>query len=84
MEVLLCLFGVFRPTRERFTHGEVVLAGKGLKILTSARNLWPLSIEGSYYCAMGHLFIIVISRTRDTEPNTECLAVELSLPVFTT
>ena len=46
-----CLFGVFRPTRERFTHIETsLLPVKGLHILTYARHSWPLRSEGSLAC----------------------------------
>ena len=50
---LFVLFGVFRPTRDfsliwsRHPFGDVTIAGEGLQILTYARNLWPMSSEGS-------------------------------------
>ena len=60
------------------------LAGEGLKILTYARHLYPLSSESSlacHTCDMGHPFIMVISKPVTLTPNAERLAVELSLPV---
>ena len=55
------------------------ITGEGLQNLTYSRHSWPLNSEGSLarhiYCDMGHPFIMVIS---------ERLAMELSLPVFTT
>ena len=60
--LLVCLFGVFRPTREFFTHFAV----EGLQILTYALPLWPFSSEGSIachnFCDTGHPFIMVISK----------------------
>ena len=41
-----CLFKVYRPTREFFTHMETI-TGDGLQILTYARHSWPLSSEDS-------------------------------------
>ena len=32
------------------SYGDVIIAGEGLKILTFARHLWPLSSEGSLAC----------------------------------
>ena len=35
----VCLFGVFRPTREFFTHfGDVTIADEGLQFLTYVRH----------------------------------------------
>ena len=55
------------------------ITGEGLQNLTYSRHSWLLNSEGSLarhiYCDMGHPFIMVIS---------ERLAMELSLPVFTT
>ena len=65
--------------------GDVTIAGDGLQILTYVRHLWPLIKEGSLtchtYCDIGHLVIVSSPRTCDT-PNTERLAVELSIPVL--
>ena len=42
------------------SFGDLTIAGEGLQILTFARHLRPLSIEGSLgchtYCDMGHPF----------------------------
>ena len=63
MFLFVCLFGVYRPIPEFFTH--VTITGEGLQILTYALHSRPLSSEGSLachtYCDMGHPFIIVIS-----------------------
>ena len=32
------LFGVFRPTRVFLNHGDIIIAGEGLQILTYAPN----------------------------------------------
>ena len=44
---------------------DFAIAGEELQILTYARHLWPLGIEGflAYhtYCDTGHPFIVVIS-----------------------
>ena len=44
------LYGVYRPTREFLSYGDVNIAGEGLQILTYARALWLLSSEGSLTC----------------------------------
>ena len=78
---VVCLFGVYRPTREFFTHMEI--AGEGLQILTLARPSWPLCSESSLtcrtHCDTGHL-----RGPMTLTPVAERLAVELSLPVLTT
>ena len=56
--MFVCLFMVYRPTRESFTHFKTSLVPvKGCKF-------WPLSSEGSLachtYCDTGHPFIMVI------------------------
>ena len=59
-----CLFGFFFVPLENFSYGDVTIAGEGLHILTYARHLCPLSIEGSlachFYCDKGHPFIMII------------------------
>ena len=62
----VCLFGVYRPSQEFFTHMETSqLPVKGCKILTYARHSWPSSIEGSFACHTDcntvNPFIMVIS-----------------------
>ena len=46
-------------------YEDVTIALEGFQILTYARNLWPLSSEGSLachtYCDTGHPFIMIIS-----------------------
>ena len=61
---MICLFGVFRPTQECFTHMEIPpFDSEGLQIFTF--NSWPFSSEGTLayhtYCDMGHPFKMVIS-----------------------
>ena len=89
-----CMFvwGLSFHSRIFHSYGDITIASEGLQILTYARHSWPLSSEGSLachtYCDTGHIipFIMVISEDRPTTltPNAEYLAVELSLPVFTT
>ena len=47
------------------SYGDVNIADEGLRILTYARQLLPLSSEGSLayhtYCDTGHTFMKVIS-----------------------
>ena len=83
------LFGIFRPTREFFTHMEtVIITGENLQILTYmyVRHSWPLNSEDSLACHtccdMGHPCIIwgLVPLT----PIAERSAVELSLHVFMT
>ena len=64
-----CLFvclGIFVPHENKFhSYGVVTITGDGLQILTYARQIWPLSSEGSLachtYCDTGHPFLMVIS-----------------------
>ena len=50
----VCSFGVFRPTREFFTHFiDVTFAGERLKILICARHSWSLSSEA--FLSVPHL-----------------------------
>ena len=88
--MFLCLFGVLRPTQEFFTHIETAITGEGLQILSYAKHSCPLSSEGS----------IAFHINRDTRrasfynrhrrrpetitPVAQRLALEPSLPVFTT
>ena len=88
----VCLFvylGLSSHLRIFHSYGDVTIAGEGLQILTYARHSWPLSSEGSLtchtYCDTGHPFIMVISDDPwYSQPIAERLAVELSLPAFTT
>ena len=62
----ICLFVVFRPTREIVhSFADVTIACEGLQILIYARYSWPLSSEGSLACHTyydtGHPFLIFIS-----------------------
>ena len=47
------------------SFGNVTIAGEGLQIVTYARQLWPLSSEGSLtchtYCDTSQPFIVVMS-----------------------
>ena len=62
--VSLFVWGFSSHLRIFHTYGDVI-AAEGLQILTYARQLWPLSSEGSQachtYCDMGQRVIIVIS-----------------------
>ena len=56
---------VYRHSREFFhSYGDVTIAGEGLQILTYARHLCPLNIEGSLtchtHCDTGLPFIIMV------------------------
>ena len=68
------------------SYGDVIIADERLQNWTYARHLWPLNSEGSLashtYCDTGRRFLMVISEA--LMPIAERLAVELSLPVFTT
>ena len=86
--LIVCLFGIYRPTREFFTHMETSpLSVKGCKILTYARHSWPLSTAGSLACHtysdVGNPFIMVIS-DESWHLLPSVLIVELSLPVLRT
>ena len=50
---LFVLGGVFRPTRELFTHGDVTIAGERLQILICVQQSWPVSNEGSHLLRQG-------------------------------
>ena len=64
---LLCLFVWSLSSYSKILHsyGDVIIAGKGLQILTYARHSRSLSSEGSLtcytYCNTGLPFIMVIS-----------------------
>ena len=74
-----------------YLHGNVTITGEGLYILTYARHLSPLSNEGFFslphqlwhgaYIYNGHL---EVRGPVTLTPITDRLAVQLSLPVFTT
>ena len=82
--------GLSFSSHSRIVHSlkDVTVAGDRQQILNYAQNLWPLSSEDSLACHTyydtGYPFIILISRSSDTQPNAERLAMELSLPVLTT
>ena len=65
--LFVCLFVWSLSSHSRIFHsyGDVTIAGEGLQILIYARNLWPLSSEGSLTCHTccdtGLPFIMVIS-----------------------
>ena len=65
--LFVCLFGVFRPTREFFTYMETSpWPVKGLQILTYPLHSWQLSSKVSLayhtYCDTGHTFIMAIPK----------------------
>ena len=59
------LFFFLSHSRIFYSYGDLTITGKGLQILTNARNSWPLSSEGSLachtYCDTGYPCIMVIS-----------------------
>ena len=80
---LFCLFGVFRPIQEFFTHVETSpLPGKDRNFFTCAWHSRPLSSEVSLACHTNcdtaHLFI---RGPVTSTPVVELIAVELPLPV---
>ena len=85
--VCLCFFV---PLVNFQSYGDVTIAGERLQILTCDRHSWPLCSEISIiivchtYCDTAHPFIMVIYEDPRHRPAAERLAVELSLPVFTT
>ena len=72
------------------SYGDVTITGERLQILTYALHLWPLSIEGTFFSVphlQRHGSSVYNGRLRGPMTLTsiaECLAAELSLPVFTT
>ena len=74
------------------SFGDVTITCEGLQILTYARALRTLSSEGSLACDTYCDIRIYCSSVYNGHlrgpvtlaPNSECLAVELSLPVLTT
>ena len=85
--VMFVSLGLSYHSRIFHSYGDVNITGEGLEISTYARHSWPLSSEGSLacntYCDTEHPFIMVRGPVTLT-PIAERLAVELSLPVFTT
>ena len=82
--MFVCLFGVFRPTREFFTHS-----------LVTGCKFWPMLGPDCHLAvrvfSVSHLlwhgtsvYNWLSPRTVTLTPNAERLAVELSLPVLTT
>ena len=59
---LICLYGIYRLTREFFTYMETI-TGEGVQFLTFARHSWSLSSEGSLACPT------YSTVTRDTHTN---------------
>ena len=88
--LFVCLFGVYRPTREFFTHMETLpLPVKGCKF-------WPIcssfmATEQWGFFSVPHslwhgasVYIVHLRGPMTLTPIAERLAVELSLPVLTT
>ena len=87
--VKFCVFVWSISAYSRTFHScwDVTFAGEGLQTLTYTRHSWPLSSEGSLTCHThcGLSFITFYLRGPETlTPTAERLAVELSLPIFTT
>ena len=71
------------------SHGDVTITGEGLQILTYTWHIWSLNNEGSISTncdtvTNGIQLEWSSPRTETLTPVAERLAVELSLPVFTT
>ena len=91
--VFVCLFvvwGLSSHSRMFHSYGDVIMTGEGLQMLTYARHSWPLSSEGSLTChthCLRHGPTVYNGHLRGPvtlTPNAKRLAMELSLPVFTT
>ena len=69
-------------------HGDVIITGEDLQILTYARHSWPLSGEGSLeyhtYCDTGSVYNGHLRGPVTLTPFAEPLAVNLSLTVSKT
>ena len=86
---LICLCGVYRPTREFFTHMETSpLPVKGCKFdlysALMAFEQWGLFNVSHLLCHGSTLYNDHLRGPVTLTPVAERLAVELSLPVFTT
>ena len=66
------------------SYVDVTITGEGLQILTYARHSWLLSSEGYLLWHVTSLYNGHLRGPMTLPPIAECLAVELSLPVFTT
>ena len=90
----VCLFcGLTSHWKFFHSYGAVTIIGEGLQYFTYAWHSWsgPLSSEGFFawltYIDTGHAFIMVnhhLGELVTFTPVDERLAVEQSLPVFTT
>ena len=82
--VFLLILGISSHSRDFHSHRDVTITGEGLRILTCARHLWPLSSEGFLACNTYKLQhgVSVISGHIHVLPSV--WQVELSLPVLTT
>ena len=86
--MFVCL-GFSSNPRIFHSYGDVTITDEGLKIFTYARHLWPLSSERSLACQnlLWHGASVYDGNLQGPVTLTtiaERLAVELSLPVFTT
>ena len=88
--LFVCLFGVFRPTREFFTQLEMSpLPVKGCKFWPMLGTHGHWAVRGLYSVShlLWHGASVYNGHLRGpvtVTPNAERLAVELSLPVLTT
>ena len=82
----VCLFVWDFTSHLRIFHsyGDVTITGEGLQILTLFWILWSLSSEGSLACHGASVYNGHLRGPVTLTPVREHLAVELSLPVFTT
>ena len=84
---VLFVFDITSQSRIFHSSGDVTITGERLQILTYDGHLWPLLgavLDWHTYCNTGHPFLMVIRGPVTLAPVAERLAVELSLPVFTT
>ena len=86
----VCLFvcGLSSHSNIFHSYGNVIITVEGHQILSYTRHRWPLSNESSLachtYCDTGDLYNCHLWGPVKLTPIAECLAVKLSLPVFTT
>ena len=86
--IVVFVWSLSSHSRIFHSYRDVTITGEGLQILTYDRHSWPLSREDSLtchtYCDTGHPFTGHLRGPVTLTPIAERLAVELSLPVFTT
>ena len=86
MYMLLFVLGLSYHLRIKYSHGDVIIISEGLQILTYAGHSWPLNCEGSLVLLWHGASVYNGHLRGPVTPSSiaERLAVEMSLPVFTT